>query len=145
MTSPEPHDLDRIIDTALRTEEPMRPVPPSLYRRIRERLAVIAMIQRERLWFRYMMAAGGFLVFAVVSVAALAALFADVPALFTRDVPGGLGYYDYLKSDLFLSAKLVAGMVAVLAFLLVGLGLFTAFRPAKRHPKSPDWTSWWWA
>jgi hypothetical protein len=136
MDSAEPRDLDTTIDTALR-EDPLRPVPVGFCRRIRNRVALLTMIREERCWVRYSLAAGSGLFGALMITLAFFALFTDVPRFLVRDVPGGMGYYDYLVSAVFLSPLTVLATLALVLVLPFGATLITTIfgshRPGGSH------------
>ena len=136
LDSPEPLDLK--IDAALRQERP-RPVPSGFHARLRRRLHIAVLLDRERRVFRRRMVRVGGVGAAAAAVAVVTGLYWDLPQTFLWDAPGLLGKIDYLtvatnqlwsisgNPALFLSVGAV-GMTGLIAGALVGV-----FRePARR-------------
>lgn len=102
MTSFNPEMRDRLAEPALPVESPPR-VPRRLFRRIKERLAVIRLIQQERRRFRYSVAAATGLIAGLVGAALLLALVTGYSSGLLGGTPGGLGYFDYVKTQVLLT------------------------------------------
>jgi hypothetical protein len=131
MGSSERQDFDTAIESVLR-EEALRPVPPTLARRVKQRIALLTLIQREQSRFRYALSAGVG-VFAAVLIAGVAlALLTGIPTRLVGDVPGAMGYWDYVKIEVVLSLPLVLGVVAILFALPAGAILVTALWPSRK-------------
>lgn len=124
-------DIDTAVEEALR-ERPARHAPPGLYQRIRKRLAIVRLIQVERKRFRYVLAAGLCLVLGAIGVGAL------MSVLLVRDVPGGMGYFDYLKSQILLSLPAVAGVLGFGIALSFGASVWFTLRPTRKSDNHID-------
>ena len=131
MGSSEIQDIDGDIQALLEGKE-ARKAPPGLYHRIRKRLAIIRFIQVERKRVRYVLAAGLCLVMGAVGMGAL------VSVLVVRDVPGGMGYFDYLKSQILLSLPAVAGVLGFCIAVSFGASVWYAFRPSRKSGNDID-------
>lgn len=131
MGSSEHQDFDTAIERVLR-EEALRPVPPTLARRVKQRIALLALIQREQSRFRYALSAGVG-VFAAMLVAGLAlVLLTGIPTRLVGDVPGAMGFWDYAKIEVLLSLPLILGVLAVLLVLPIGVMVVTALWPSRK-------------
>ena len=126
-----PGDLDATIETALSTE-PLRRASPGFLGRIRQRLAMIALIQQERSRFRHSMTAGGATFVVILTVVILLAYVGSIPSRLAWYVPGGMGFLDYVKTELFLSMRMLAALVALGAAIPLGSVLFSFLRPHLR-------------
>lgn len=135
MNSRTPHSLDGEIDASLR-KEPLRPVPPGLYRRTRNRLLVIAALDRERRRFRYASVTVGGILTGVVAVGMVYAIVSELPKVIMASVPGFLGYADYMAATLTRSFSSATALLALLATVAVGATMVLALAsiPACRVP-----------
>jgi len=129
-----PGDLDAAIETALSTE-PLRRVSPGFFGRIRQRLAMIALIQQERSRFRHSMTAGGATFVGILTAVILLAYIGSIPSRLAWYVPGGMGFLDYVKTQLFLSMRMFVAVIALGAAVPLGGVLFSLLRP---HLRSSD-------
>ncbi|MCP4641155.1 MAG: hypothetical protein GY851_12010 [bacterium] len=117
------HDLDRLIDEALRSE-PLQPLPETFERRMQRSLHMAARVERERRQLRKRLLWRAQL----VAVAALGLIGVGVTVGMTdwlSRVPGILGFLDYASADtmrvLGLSPSLGLTMLVVPAALMVFL------------------------
>jgi hypothetical protein len=131
MESFEPGDLDATIEAALSTE-PLRRVSPGFFGRIKQRLAMIALIQRERSRFRHSMTAGGATFAGILTVVMLVTYIGSIPSRLAWYVPGGMGFLDYVRTQLLLSIPMLVALVALCAAIPLGGVLFSLFRPRLR-------------
>lgn len=133
MASERHMDLDAIIEDALRGE-PLRKAPPTLHRRVVERVRFEAMRQQEQTRFRYTMAtlAVGFL--AIITAGVFLVLFTNLGVLMSYGVSGGKGLYDYYSASMELSWSAYRGAYSLLlsvagALAAVALG----FIPLRKY------------
>ncbi|MFO7975905.1 MAG: hypothetical protein R6V12_14865 [Candidatus Hydrogenedentota bacterium] len=120
------------IDAALRTETPA-PLPSGFHARLKRRLHITAMLQKERRAFHNrMIRVAGITTLAFVTVL-LAGAYWNVSEVLFWDTPGFLGYLDYLKSathQLWMvpgNPTLLLSLVAVVVTLILSgacVGLF---------------------
>lgn len=130
MDSSEHRDGDAAIETALRSE-PMRRVSSGFFGRMRQRLAIVALIKREERWFRQNATAAGVFLLAVLVVLGLAYV-ASIPSRLAWYVPGGMGIIDYLKSEMFLSMPVLVTLLALAFVVSFGAAVFAFMRPTER-------------
>ena len=130
-----PGDLDATIETALSTE-PLRRASPGFLGRIRQRLAMIALIQRERSRFRHSMTAGSATFVGILTAVILLAYVGGIPSRLAWYVPGGMGFLDYVKTQLFLSMRMLAALVALGAAIPLGAMLLNSVRSHSRSDES---------
>jgi hypothetical protein len=133
--------VDAVIESAL-AEEHARKAPAGFFGRMRRRLALASLIQQEqRLFRKYATAAGGFLL-TVGCVVALAYL-ASIPSRIAWYVPGGMGFVDYVKTQLSMSMRLFAAFIALGLAIPLCAALFAYFRPSgKSDGKRRDTLFW---
>jgi hypothetical protein len=131
MGSSKRQDFDMAIERVLRGEA-LRPVPPTLARRIKQRIALLALIHREQSRFRHALAAGIGILATVLTTGVAVALLTGIPTRLVGDVPGAMGYWDYVKIEVLLSLPLVLGILAILFALPVGAMLVTALWPSRK-------------
>lgn len=137
MEPPEEDALDNIIEAALRAE-PTRPVPKSLYSKIKGRLTVLTLIHQERKWLQYSIAAGGAILFAIAGAAILLVVFRQFLGLIFSGIPGFQGYIDYLIN----STRIAWGHILVIMVMLLficavpvgGVMLLSFWLKTPRHP-----------
>lgn len=124
-------ELDRLIDAALRSQ-PSRPVPRNLYGKIRERLAVLALIEAERQWLRQASAWVGIGLSCVAGLGAILWILKEFlnPMLFY--VPGALGLWDYVVNSATTDMSQLLAAGAVLALVPVAAVLALIWSPRRR-------------
>jgi len=129
--------VDAMVESMVH-EGPLRPPPPGLYRRIKDRLAVVAIIQQEQKQFRYVWATAFLLVISAVAASGMFAFAMGLPGLLVRDVPGGMGYYDYATASLRLSLTSVLAMVIAITVIAVSVMVIAVLYFARRRGGSYD-------
>ena len=129
--------VDAMVESMVR-EGPLRRPPPGLFRRIKDRLAVIAIIQQEQKQFRYIWATACLLVISTVAASGMFAFAMGLPGILVRDVPGGMGYYDYATASLQLSLTSVLGMLVAVAAIAISVMIIAAVYLARRRGGSYD-------
>lgn len=119
MSSPSPDRMDSLIERALRSEPP-RDMPPGFLARVTRRVRTEALLEEERRRFRrYLLRwSAGCGVFALCAAALVVGL--GLPAGALQEVPGALGYWDYLTVSFSLWLMSAAGSGVML--LLYGVG-----------------------
>jgi hypothetical protein len=131
-------DLDQTIEATL-AAEPLRPTPPGLYRRIRKRLAVVALIQQEQYRFWHSVAAGVGVLATAAGITLLLMLVFGGPSVLLQNIPGAMGYYDYLKTEVPLAfvpmALMALGLLLVWPF---GATVYAAYRSSRKAPGKFD-------
>jgi hypothetical protein len=134
---PEEDALDNLIETALRTE-PARPVPKSLYSKIKGRLTVLTLIHQERKWLQYSIAAGGAIIFAIAGTAFLLVVFRQFLDLIFGGIPGFQGYIDYLINSTKIAWHQIVVILAMLLFICAvpigGVFLLSFWLKTPRNP-----------
>jgi hypothetical protein len=105
--------LDDLIRSALRAE-PMRPVPRGLQSKVCARLSVVALIERERRLLRNVAAFCGMLFTFFVTSLLLFWMFKAWLAPMLFDMPGAMGWWDYVA---FSMRNSIAGIFAVAAII----------------------------
>ncbi len=103
-----------------------RAAPPRLYARIRKSLAIVRFIQVERKRFRRLLLTGLAMAGGAVGAGAL------MSVIVMRDMPGGMGYFDYLKSQILLSLPAIAGAVGFGVALSLGASVWRAVRASHK-------------
>lgn len=130
------HKLDLLLESAL-TSEPLLPSPLSLRDRIATKVRIAALIQEERRGFRSVAISAAALVAAAVSFTALFLSAVHGELWLARNMPGLLGYLDYVTTSGARAWPGVAGSSALMGLLfssvaiLVVVGLL--FRPVRSH------------
>jgi hypothetical protein len=137
MDSSEIPEIDPLVDSSL-DDPPPRPVPRALLGRIRERLAIVALIDQARRRFRLGLATGILILVIVLSGGSLVAFFADLRGALARSIPGGMGYYDYLTSQILISLPRVLAALAGLTVLTVAVSMLSARRHARKSTNKFD-------
>ena len=127
MDRAEQRDLERTIDTTL-GEEPLRPVPAGFGRTVQARVTILTLIKQERQRLGYAMAASGALYLPIVAAGLLLALFPELPGLLVRNVPGAMGFYDYLMASPAVSAPRILAALLILPAVPLGASVVAAFR-----------------
>jgi len=124
-------ELDSLIDAVL-SAEPQRPVPRNLYGKIRERLAVLALIEAERQWLRQASAWLGILLAALAGLGAILWILKEFlnPMLFY--IPGALGLWDYVVNSAVTDLPQLIAAAAVLALLPAAAVLALILSPRRR-------------
>lgn len=135
---------DEAIEALLRSE-PMRSVPAGFGRRVKARVTLAALIDRERLLYRYLRAATvtiGLLVFCGLLLVAVFPRALEMAIEYF--VPGGAGYFDYLVSLTryggYSGGDLLLLLAAVSAVLAVGLAAAWAYAPQRRSAARRSWS-----
>ena len=136
MDSSENRDLDATIETALSTE-PLRPVSPGFFGRVRQRLALVAMIRQEQRRFRQYAVGFGAAVLAAFG-GLLLAYIASIPSRLAWYVPGGMGFVDYVNTQLLLSMWMLVAVIALGLAVPFGAMIFTFRRPTARRGGSDE-------
>ncbi len=100
----------------------MLKAPPTLHRRVVERVRFAAMREQEETRFRYTMAtlAVGFL--AIIAAGVFLVLFTNLGVLMSYGVSGGKGLYDYYSTSMQLSWSAYRGAYSLLLSLAGALG-----------------------
>jgi len=127
MDGAEQRDLERTIDTTL-GEEPLRPVPAGFGRTVQARVTILTLIKQERQRLGYAMAASGALYLPIVAAGLLLALFPELPGLLVRNVPGAMGFYDYLMASPAVSPPRILAALLILPAVPLGASVVAAFR-----------------
>lgn len=130
-----PEQVDAAIESMLRAE-PMRTVPAGFGRKVKNRVAMAAMLDTERQQWRYVRGAMS------LGAAMLAGCFlaaASYPRMLEWAVgwfvPGGAGYFDYLVSLAWYGAFPAAAFVAVLT-ATVASGVLLGYVLQRKFPAS---------
>ena len=133
MAMPPKTDLDAVIEAAL-CDEPMRPVPLALHRRVEERVRIAALYERERTRFRASMAALGVAFLAAVCAAVLVVVFTNLSVFLAHGVPGVRGQYDYYATSVQMTWSAYSGAYSLLLTIVVAGGtLLLGLIPLRRH------------
>ena len=127
MDGAEQRDLERSIDTTL-GEEPLRAVPAGFGRTVRARVTILGLIKQERQRLGYAMAASGALYLPIVAAGVLLALFPESPRLVVRNVPGAMGFYDYLMASPTVSPPRILATLLILPAVPLAASVVAAFR-----------------
>lgn len=117
-------DIDRLIESALKQER-MQSLPPGFGARAQERVAIAALVMRERRRFRRCLAVGILGIASVMTSGAMAAFFGGLPAAIAESVPGAMGFYDQLSVFVSVWWPGLAG-VAILTVCALALGVLVA-------------------
>ena len=125
-----------LIDTVLQGE-PLRAVTPAFERRLKNRLAIMALIEQEHQRFRHFMATGGLLFGVTIGAVMLLFAFADLPGVLNggvtppalRGIPGVMGYYDYFTASMITFWGGAAGPFALLLGFSLGVTALLTLRP----------------
>lgn len=126
-------DLDIIIDEALRTE-PMRSAPPTLHRRVQERVRMVHLREQEQARFRYSMAALTFSFLAAIGMTALVVSFSNLDVMLSHGVAGGAGMLDYHATSMQLSALDYSGAYSLgISLLFAAATLVVGLIPLRRY------------
>jgi len=128
MEAPKENETETLIDKALR-EEPLRAATHGFARRLKSRLAIIALIEQERQRFGHFMATGGVLLGGTLGAVTLLFLFADLPGVLMRGIPGVMGYYDYFTTSMMTFWGGAVGAFALLLGFSLGLTALLTLRP----------------
>lgn len=94
-----PDEFDALIEEALRSE-PMRQVPPGMYRDIRARLRIAAMVQEERRRFKRSLLLGSTGIAGLAAFSILMAQILDASRVASGVMAGGLGMYDSMTATM---------------------------------------------
>lgn len=130
MIRPDDHDLDRIIEETLH-EQPLRSAPAGMCRAIVARLEIVKLIEHERLWLRcsFFLTAG---LFSALVVAALFMVaFPQWPSLVAQNIPGAMGYCDYLMASR--NAYVILVLLAISPAIPLGATVVLALLPPRRR------------
>ena len=123
MEAPKENETEALIEKTLR-EEPLRAATNGFGRRVKSRLAIVALIQQEQQRFGHFMAAGGVFFGGIIGAITLLFLFADLPGVLRRGIPGLMGYYDY-----FTASMMTSGIFPLLLGFSLGLMALLTLRP----------------
>jgi len=107
-----PEDLDALIETALE-DGALRRAPAGLCRRIKDRVLLLSVIEKERKRFRQSSAAACILTAVAVGAVALLIVAGGFPQIVARGVPGCMGFVDYATASVTHVFSGFAGMMAL--------------------------------
>lgn len=127
---------EALIDRALR-EEPRRPVTQGFARRLKQRLTLVALMDREHRRFRHSLAAAGFFSGGGMAVFGVVCVAADVPGFLRRTIPGLLGYCDYLAASIATFGGFALAMGALAAGFSFGVAALITLRPGYKETGRP--------
>lgn len=130
MIRPDDRDLDQMIEKALH-DQPLRSAPAGMCRAIVARLEIVKLIEHERLWLRcsFFLAAG---LFSALVIAALFMIaFPQWSSLVARNIPGAMGYCDYLMASR--NAYVILLLLAISPTIPLGATVVLALLPLRRR------------
>lgn len=131
MAPSDPSDLDCAIDSALRGEV-LRPAPSGFCQAIGSRLAIVGLIREERQRFRIVAAACGAALLAVAAPGLVVSAFPQTLTRYLSDVPGAMGFFDYLLASPGFTWPRVLGLVTAALTLPLAIALLSALLPPHR-------------
>ncbi|NIA16267.1 MAG: hypothetical protein GWP08_19570 [Nitrospiraceae bacterium] len=131
MAHSDPRDLDSAIDSALRGET-LRAAPSGFCQAIGARLAIVGLIREERQRFRIAAGACGAALMAVAAPGLIVSAFPETLTRYLSDVPGAMGFFDYLLSSPGLSWPRVLGFAMAVLTLPVAIVLLSALLPPRK-------------
>jgi len=135
-----PEEADAAIEAMLRAE-PMRAEPPGFGRKVKLRVTLASMLDRERLRWRYIGGVAGAVGLALVLCVLGLALFPRVLELaVSYFMPGGTGYLDYLVSHVWYAGYSTAALLTLLAAALLGLVAGLMFLFQRKSPGDRSWS-----
>lgn len=118
--------LDDLIRSALQAE-PLRPVPRDLQGKVRARLSVVAMIERERRMLRNGAAISSMLVTFAAAAMLLFWMFKACLAPVFSDLPAAMGWLDYVAFSVQNSVASIVALAVVIASAVFVLLLWSIF------------------
>lgn len=121
MTHRDQHDIDALIEDALRSE-PMRAVPVTLHRRVEERVRIAALKERERSRFRYSLISTAIALVSVIGIAVFVVTFTNFGPLMANGVPGGGGIYDWYTARFVHTWSAYTGSYSLITSVLLAGG-----------------------
>jgi len=127
MAGSEQRDFQHAVDAALKAE-PLRPVPAGFGRAVRGRVTILGLIKQERQRLGYAMAASGALYLPIVAAALLVVLFPGLPGVLVRNVPGAMGFYDYMTASAAVSLPRILAALLILPAIPLAASVLAAFR-----------------
>lgn len=122
------HNLDSLLEAASRGE-PLRQAPPGLYRKIEGRLRVRAVRYDERRRLLTRLCAWAGVVLVTVCGVIGVAWHKDLPAYAEQNLPGVLGFYDYLVTTVALHWPHALGVSLAVLGVCSGVALLAAVAP----------------
>jgi len=124
--------IEAIIDTALRAE-PLRPVPLTLHRRVEERIRIAALLEQEKVRFRYSMATLAIAVLGSLALAGLVLSVTNLSDVLMHGVAGGKGQYDSYATSMMQSWSAYRGAYSLLlSIVLAGGTVLLGIIPLRR-------------
>lgn len=121
--------IDGLMEKAL-AEQPLEPVPLTLYRRVTRGIRIATWRRREEVRFRYTLAVwlGGFVLALVAAGAAIVST--NLSNILGNGVSGGLGWFDYYAAALHVSLSGYTCAYSLAAAVLIAGGtLLLALAP----------------
>ena len=110
-----PEDLDALIETALEAGA-LRRAPAGLCRRIKDRVLLLSVLEKERKRFRQSSAAACILTASVVGAVALLIVVSGLPEIVAQGVPGCMGFVDYATASM---THIFSGSAGTMALVFV--------------------------
>jgi len=133
VNKPFPDDMDAFIEAALK-EEPLRPVPFTLQRRVEERVRIAQLREKECQRFRYSMTSLLVGALSVVGIAVCVIAVTHFHLIMSNGVSGGWGQYDALVNSLFQTMGDYSGAYTLVFSMFVAAGtLLLGLIPLRKY------------